>query len=107
MYKIKTAKVEEVLEYVTYVKLQSNGVIITCDSKEEAHGVLNKDHSLIYAFKDSPIADRYEVAEVTIIALDEYLQTYLKQQNISTLPDRVGDLEAQNKALIDGVNSVI
>ena len=96
MYKIKTSNIEEVLEEVTYVKLQSNGVIITCDNKEEGHGVLNKDHSLIYAFKDSPISDRYDIAEVSMIALDEYLSVYLKEKSITDLPTKVNELDNIN-----------
>lgn len=102
MFKIKTAHAEEVIEKLTYIKLQSNGVIITCENKEEAHGVLNKDSSLIYAFANSPIADRYEIAEAYPIALDEYLDAYLAERSITTLPQRVDILETQNSALIEG-----
>lgn len=106
MFKIKTAHAEEVLEKLTYIKLQSNGVIITCESKEEAHGVLNKDFSLIYAFANSPIADKYEIAEVYPIALDEYLDTYLAEKKIIALPEKVSMLETYQEVLIQGATEI-
>lgn len=97
MYKIKTENHEEVLENIVYVRLQSNGVIITCGNKEEAHGVLNKDHSLIYAFKGGPLVDKYDIADVSMIALDDYLSAYLKEKHISELPNKVQELEDDNE----------
>lgn len=106
MFKIETADKKEVLETLSYVKLQSNGVIILC-KEEEAHGVLNKDHSLIYAFKDSPIADKYENCTVTRIDLDEYLEEYMKEKNISTLPERVEKTEADTQELNNTVETIL
>lgn len=105
MFKIETENTKEVLETLQYVKLQSNGVIILCN-EEEAHGVLNKDCSLIYAFADSPISDRYEIATVTRIDLDEYLDEYMKEKGISTLSERVKDIEETQNIMLTGESEV-
>ena len=77
MYRvIKSDNTTEFLSQLQYVYKQKNGVVICCD-KDNAQGIISKDNSTIYAFKNTDIANDYEVVEVEEI---DNLEFMLEQQ---------------------------
>lgn len=77
MYRVtKSDNTIEFLSQIQYVCKQRNGVVICCD-KGNAQGIISKDNSTIYAFKNTDIANDYEVVEVEEIDNFEFM---LEQQ---------------------------
>lgn len=77
MYRVtKSDNTIEFLSQIQYVCKQRNGVVICCN-KDKAHGIISKDNSKIYAFKDTDISNDYEVVEVEEIDEMEFM---LEQQ---------------------------
>ena len=73
---IKQDNTTELMSKLKYVCKQKNGVVVCCD-KEKAQGLISQDNNIIYAFKDTDIANDYEVVEVEEIDDIEYM---LQQQ---------------------------
>lgn len=62
----------ELFDKLNYVCKQKNDVVIQCD-KEKAQGIISKDNSQIYSFKDTPLSDDYEVVNIEEINDIDYL----------------------------------
>ena len=60
---IKNDNTIELIDKIKYVCKQKNGVIIQCE-KENAQGIISKDNSQIYSFKDTPLSNNYEVVNI-------------------------------------------
>ena len=60
---IKNDNTFELIDKIKYVCKQKNGVIIQCD-EENAQGIISKDNSQIYSFKDTPLSNDYEVVNI-------------------------------------------
>ena len=69
---IKNDNTIELIDKIKYVYKQKNGAIIQCD-KEKAQGIISKDNSQIYSFKDTPLSDDYEVVSIEEINDIDYI----------------------------------
>ena len=69
---IKNDNTIELIDKIKYVCKQKNGVIIQCD-KEKAQGIISKDNSQIYSFKDTLLSDDYEVVNIEEINDIDYI----------------------------------
>ena len=69
---IKNDNTIELFDKLNYVCKQKNGVLIQCD-KEKAQGIISKDNSQIYSFKDTPLSDDYEVVNIEEINDIDYI----------------------------------
>lgn len=73
MYKLICNNDIQYAERVSYVRRQSNNVIVTC-GHNDAEGFLDKTHSTIYAFAGSPLDGDYETGEVAELTLEEFVE---------------------------------
>ena len=69
---IKNDNTIELFDKLNYVCKQKNGVIIQCD-KENAQGIISKDNSQIYSFKDTLLSGDYEVVNIEEINDIDYI----------------------------------
>ena len=69
---IKNDNTIELIDKIKYVYKQKKGAIIKCD-KEKAQGIISKDNSQIYSFKDTPLSDDYEVVSIEEINDIDYI----------------------------------
>ena len=60
---IKNDNTIELIDKIKYVYKQKNGAIIQCE-REKAQGIISKDNSQIYSFKDTPLSNDYEVVNI-------------------------------------------
>ena len=69
---IKNDNTIELIDKIKYVYKQKNGIIIQCE-KEKAQGIISKDNSQIYSFKDTLLSDDYEVVNIEEINDIDYI----------------------------------
>ena len=69
---IKNDNTIELIDKIKYVYKQKNGAIIQCD-EEKAQGIISKDNSQIYSFKDTLLSDDYEVVNIEEINDIDYI----------------------------------
>ena len=69
---IKKDNTIELINKIKYIRKQKNGVITQCE-REKAQGIISKDNSQIYSFKDTPLSNDYEVVNVEEIDDIDYM----------------------------------
>lgn len=101
MYKITVPTLNLVYyqENLAYVKYQKENDIMLMCNKEEAQGILSKDYSVIYQFREEDVLkEKYHVCKIEEISFDEMM---------NEMDLRLSNVEAQNNALIDGVKTSV
>ncbi len=99
MYKITVPNLKLVYyqENLSYVKYQKENDIMLMCGKEEAQGILSKDSSVIYQFREEDVLkEKYHVCKIEAISFDEMM---------NKMDLRLANVEAQNNALIAGVRA--